>query len=75
MLLEHLDAKVIVAVTSPTVREASVTSGIINHTPITTLRKLYIKFLSHWMGYDHGDSFPFDFEPNRFPFGSRSYYF
>ena len=32
-----------------------------------TLRKLY--FHSHWMGYDRGDSFPFDFEPNGFPFG------
>ena len=28
-----------------------------------TLRKLYFHFLSHLMGYDHGDSFPFDFEP------------
>ena len=35
-----------------------------------TLRKLY--FLSYWMGYDHGDSFPFDFEPNGIPFGSKS---
>ena len=26
-----------------------------------TLRKLHFQFLSHWMGYDHGDSFPFDF--------------
>ena len=24
------------------------------------------------MGYDHGDSFPFDFEPNGNPFGSKS---
>ena len=24
------------------------------------------------MGYDHGDSFPFDFEPNEIPFGSKS---
>ena len=24
------------------------------------------------MGYDRGDSFPFDFEPNGFPFGSKS---
>ena len=24
------------------------------------------------MGYDRGDSFPFDFEPNRIPFGSNS---
>ena len=23
------------------------------------------------MGYDRSDSFPFDFEPNRFPFGSN----
>ena len=25
-------------------------------------------FLSHSMGFDRGDSFPFDFEPNRFHF-------
>ena len=24
------------------------------------------------MGYDRGDSFPFNFEPNGFPFGSES---
>ena len=24
------------------------------------------------MGYDRGESFPYDFEPNRIPFGSRS---
>ena len=24
------------------------------------------------MGYDRGDSFPFDFEPNGTPFGSKS---
>ena len=24
------------------------------------------------MGYDRGDSFPFDFEPNGLPFGSKS---
>ena len=24
------------------------------------------------MGYDRDDSFPFDFEPNRVPFGSKS---
>ena len=24
------------------------------------------------MGYDCGDSFPFDFEPNGIPFGSKS---
>ena len=24
------------------------------------------------MGYDRGDSFPFDFEPNLIPFGSKS---
>ena len=32
------------------------------------LRKLYFHFLSNWMGYDRGDSFSFDFEPN----GSKS---
>ena len=24
------------------------------------------------MGYDRGDSFPFDFEPKSFPFGTKS---
>ena len=37
-----------------------------------TLMKLYFQFLSYWMGYDHGDSFPFDFEWNRILFGSKS---
>jgi len=36
-----------------------------------TLRKLVFLFLSNWMGYDRGDSFPLDFEPNRNPFGSK----
>ena len=36
-----------------------------------TLRKLYFRFLSHWMGFDPDDSFPFDFEPNEIPFGSK----
>ena len=35
-----------------------------NH--VNTLRKLC--FLSSWMGYDHGDRFPFDFVPNGIPF-------
>ena len=29
--------------------------------PDYTLRKLYLHFLSNGMGYDRGDSFPFDF--------------
>ena len=37
-----------------------------------TLTKLYFHFLSYWMGYDRGDSFPFNFEPNRIPFGWKS---
>ena len=28
---------------------------------LSTLRKLYFHFLSHWMGYDRGDNFPFNF--------------
>ena len=28
-------------------------------------------FLSNWMGYDRGDSFSFNFEPNVIPFGSK----
>ena len=38
---------------------------------IYTLKKLYLHFLSNLMGYDLGDSFPFDFEPNGFPFDSK----
>ena len=33
--------------------------------------KLLFHFLSNWMGYGRGDSFSLDFEPNRFPFGSK----
>ena len=35
-------------------------------------QKLLFYFLSNWMGYGRGDSFPFDFEPNGFPFCSKS---
>ena len=31
---------------------------------ICTPRKLIFYFLSHLMGYDRGNRFPFDFEPN-----------
>ena len=34
--------------------------------------KTIFPFLSHWMGYDRGDSFPLDFELNGIPFGSKS---
>ena len=37
-----------------------------------TLRKLVFHLLSYSMGCDCGDSFPFDFDPNGFPFGSKS---
>ena len=38
-----------------------------------SLRKLIVfHFPSNWMRSDSGDSFPFDFEPNGFPFGSKS---
>ena len=37
-----------------------------------TLRKLVFHYLPNWMGSDRGDSFPFDFEPNGVPFGSKS---
>ena len=36
-----------------------------------SLRKLDFHFLSNWMGYDRGDSFPFDFEPNEIQFGLK----
>ena len=39
---------------------------------VHTLRNLYFQFLSNWMGYDHGDSFPFDYGPNGILFGSKS---
>ena len=39
---------------------------------IYTLRKLCFHCLSNCIGYDRGDSFPFDFEPNGIPFGSKS---
>ena len=39
---------------------------------VRTLRKLYFQLLSHLMGYDRGDNFPFDFESNGLPFGSKS---
>ena len=37
-----------------------------------TLRKLDFHFLSHSMGYDRGDSFSFNFEPNGIQSGSKS---
>ena len=37
------------------------------------LIKLYLHFLSYWMGYDRGDSFPLDFlNQMENPFGSKS---
>ena len=41
------------------------------HLETSTLRKLVFHILSNWMGYDRGDSFPFDFEPNGIPFSSK----
>ena len=35
-------------------------------------RKIYFHFLWNWMEYDRGDSFPFNFEFNKIPFGSKS---
>ena len=35
-----------------------------------TLRKLNLRFLSHWKEYDLNNSFPFDHEPNGITFGS-----
>ena len=37
-----------------------------------TLRNLFFHFLASWIGNDHGDSFPFDFELNGNPFGSEN---
>ena len=42
------------------------------HRVPATLRKLCFHLLSQWKGYDRGDSFPFNFEPNGIPFGSES---
>ena len=38
---------------------------------VVALRKPYFQFLSNSMGYDRGESFPFDFELNGIPFGSK----
>ena len=41
--------------------------------PILNLpRKLYFHFFSNFMGYDRGDNFPFNFEPNGIPFRSEN---
>ena len=37
-----------------------------------TLRKLVFHFISNRMGYDRGDSFPFDIELNGIPFSLKS---
>ena len=50
---------------------SQLSSRLLSQIP-TALRKLYFQFLSHWMGYDRGDSFPFDFKPNGNLFGSLS---
>ena len=39
---------------------------------VTALGKLYFHLLSNRMGYDRGECFSFDFEPNGIPFGSKS---
>ena len=39
---------------------------------VITLEKVYLGFLSNWKEYDCGDGFPFEYELNRFPFGSKS---
>ena len=44
---------------------------ICNAHRLHSLRKLYIHFLSNRMGYGRGDSFPFYFEPNGIPYGSK----
>ena len=36
------------------------------------MKKLFFHFLSYWIGYDCGDSFPFDFVPNGILFGSKT---
>ena len=46
--------------------EATLKSGV------RTMRTLVFHFLSDCMGYDCGDSFPFDFQLNGIPFGSKS---
>jgi len=46
--------------------EATLKSGV------RTMRTLLFYCLSDCMGYDCGDSFPFDFEPVGFQFGSKS---
>ena len=38
----------------------------------TALTKMYFHFVPNLMEYGRGDSFPFDFEPNEIPIGSKS---
>ena len=40
-------------------------------THFTLRAKIHIHFLSNWMEYDRGDSFPFDFELNGIPSGTK----
>ena len=51
------------------VPKASQTSS---QTTQTALWKLVLYFLSNWMGYDRGDSFPSDLFSNWIPFSSKS---
>ena len=50
----------------------TIRTNIISLNTASVLRKLYSHFLSYWIGYDCGDSFLFDFEPNGIPFGSEN---
>ena len=53
-------------------KDGKYNSNLVWINKIHTLRKLYFHFLSLWMGYVHGDSFPFNFEPNGIVFSSKS---
>ena len=53
-------------------RISSSWDAILPITNITYTEKTMFPFPFTLMGYDCGDSFPLDFEPNRIPFGSKS---
>ena len=47
------------------------TSRLICRRNFLSAQKIRFCFLSNWMEYGPGDSFPLDFEPNGIPFGSK----
>ena len=53
------------------IKNRRIASGNFPRAVLFVHSKNYFNFLSNWMGYDRGDSFPFDFQPNGIQFGSK----